>query len=258
MMNTLRMIRRSAFLVVLLTIGLSACSTAPVVEGDEPEAAVFEADLILKDDVVYAGSDIHDPWEGFNRTMYRFNYHFDRLILLPAVIGYKKITPNFLERGIHNFFTNYTHITTIINSMLQFSGRKTAQSSGRFVVNSTIGLLGLFDPATSMKIPRHQEDFGQTLGKWGVGRGPYLVLPLLGPSSVRDGIGTGVDWYVLTKLIRDEYFGLSDTQALVWSVLQVIDTRAHVPFLYYETGSPWEYSLVRLIWSTKREMDIER
>jgi phospholipid-binding lipoprotein MlaA len=250
-------IRRQALAVVILSIGLGACSTAPVVEG-EPEEAVFPADRVLVGDETPVGSDISDPWEGFNRTMYRFNYHVDNWVLLPAVVGYKKITPNFVEKGVHNFFTNYTHITTIINSTLQFSGHKIWQSSSRFVVNTTVGLLGLFDPATAWKIPRHQEDFGQTLGKWGVGRGPYLVLPLLGPSSVRDGIGTGVDWYVLTKLIRDEYFGLSDTQALVWSVLQVIDTRAHVPFLYYQTGSPWEYDLVRTIWSTKREMDIER
>jgi phospholipid-binding lipoprotein MlaA len=250
-------IRRQALGVIILSVGLSACSTAPVVEG-EPEEAVFPADQVLVGDETYLGSDISDPWEGFNRTMYRFNYHVDNWVLLPAVVGYKKITPNFVEKGVHNFYNNYNHITTIINSILQFSGRKTWQSSSRFVVNTTVGLLGLFDPATAWKIPKHQEDFGQTLGKWGVGRGPYLVLPLLGPSSVRDGIGTGVDWYVLTKLIRDEYFGLSDTQALIWSVLQVIDTRAHVPFLYYQTGTPWEYNLVRTIWSTKREMDIER
>ena len=250
-------IRRPLLAVIILSVALSACSTAPVVEG-EPEEAVFPADLILRDDVTYASTEVHDPWEGFNRTMYRFNYHADNWVLLPAVIGYKKITPAFMQTGVHNFFTNYSHITTIINSMLQFSGRKTWQSSSRFVVNTTVGLLGLFDPATAWELPRHQEDFGQTLGKWGVGTGPYLVLPLLGPSSVRDGFGTGVDWFVLTKMIRDEYFGLSDTQALVWSVLQVIDTRAHVPFLYYQTGSPWEYGLVRTIWTTKREMDIER
>ena len=120
-------IRRPLLAVIILSVALSACSTAPVVEG-EPEEAVFPADLILRDDVTYASTEVHDPWEGFNRTMYRFNYHADNWVLLPAVIGYKKITPAFMQTGVHNFFTNYTHITTIINSMLQFSGRKTWQS----------------------------------------------------------------------------------------------------------------------------------
>lgn len=243
--------------ILLIGLGLGGCSTAPVVvEGEEPEPAVFSADRLLKPDVEQFG-DMDDPFQGFNKTMYRFNYRVDKYVLLPLVIGYYKVTPRLLRAGVHNFFTNFRNITVFFNSVLQFSGRKSYQTAGRFVVNSTVGLAGLFDPATAMGIPQHQEDFGQTLGKWGVGAGPYLVLPLLGPSSVRDGAGLGVDWYVNTWA-REALLDPSETWRLVWTFLYVIDTRAHVQFLYFGTGSPFEYRLVRQLYTTKRQLDVEK
>ena len=234
----------------------SGCSTAPIIEGDEPEQPVFSAERVLQPGVTYTG-DVYDPWQGFNRRVYRFNAFVDKNFLLPVTKGYQAVTPAPVERSISNFFTNFLNLNTILNSALQFSPRKVVQTTGRVAVNTTLGVLGLFDPATCMGIPQHQEDFGQTLGRWGVGPGPYLVLPLLGPSSLRDGIGAGVDWYVNNRL-REEIFAPETWQEVVWTTLFILDTRANVAFRYYETGTPFEYRMVRMLITTKRRLDIER
>jgi len=244
-------------LLLIAALALGACSTAPVQKGDEVIEPKFSADRIVSEDVTTLADEISDPWEGFNRTMYRFNYRFDKYVFLPAVSGYQFITPDFLETGVHNFFNNIRDIPTLINSLLQFSGGKSLETTGRFLVNSTIGLLGFIDVATALDIPKHQEDFGQTLGYWGVGTGPFLVLPVLGPSNVRDGIGTGVDRYVFNE-IRDRTTDLETWQEWTWDILNAIDTRAHTAFRYYETGSPFEYEWVRMLYSTKRQLDIEK
>jgi len=243
-------------LLLVAVLALGACSTAPVQQGDAVIEPSFSADRVLGDDVAYVSDDISDPWEGFNRSMYRFNYRFDKYVFLPVVNGYKTITPDFLEQGIHNFFLNLEDITTFFNSILQLSGTKTVQTTGRFLVNTTVGLLGFIDVATRLDIPKHDEDFGQTLGYWGVGNGPYLVLPVLGPSNVRDGVGLGVDWFVMNEL-RDE-LDMKDSEELVLDIMKAIDTRANVAFRYYETGTPFEYDWVKLLYTTKRKMDIEK
>ena len=245
-----------AVLFSLLTLGLGACSTAPIEQGP-PIEPVFPAERVLEEDVVGAADDIGDPWEGLNRVIYRFNYRFDRYVLLPAVEAYQAVTPDPVEKAIHNFFNNLKNITTLINSVLQLSPRKTAETSSRLVWNTTVGLLGFIDVASAMDIPQHEEDFGQTLGYWGVGAGPYLVLPILGPSSVRDGVGTGVDWYVSGE-IWDRATDLETWQDWTITLLRVIDTRANIDFRYYETGTPFEYEYVRWLFTTKRRMDIEK
>ena len=246
--------RHLLLLVAVLVLG--GCSTAPVQQGDEFVEPSFSADRVLDDDLVYLSDEISDPWEGFNRSMYRFNYRFDKYVCLPVVNGYKVITPDFLEQGIHNFFLNIEDITTFINSILQLSPGKTLETTGRFLVNTTVGLLGFIDVASRLDIPKHDEDFGQTLGHWGVGNGPFLVLPVLGPSNIRDGIGLGVDWLVINEL-RDE-LDMKSSEELVWDIMKAIDTRAHIAFRYYETGSPFEYEWVKQLYTTKRRMDIER
>ena len=243
-------------LLLVAVLALGACSTAPVMQGDEVIEPSFPASRVLGDDVDYVADDISDPWEGFNRSMYRFNYRFDKYVFLPVVNGYKFITPDFLEQGIHNFFLNLEDITTFYNSILQFNGTKTVQTTGRFLVNTTVGLLGFIDVASMLDMPKHDEDFGQTLGHWGVGNGPFLVLPLLGPSNVRDGIGLGVDWAIYTA-IEDE-LDMKDSEEWALAIMKAIDTRAHVAFRYYETGTPFEYDWVKLLYTTKRKMDIEK
>ena len=243
-------------LLLVAVLALGACSTAPVMQGDEVIEPSFPASSVLDNDADYLADEISDPWEGFNRSMYRFNYRFDKYVFLPVVNGYKFITPDFLEKGIHNFFLNLEDITTFYNSILQFNGTKTVQTTGRFLVNTTVGLLGFIDVASMLDMPKHDEDFGQTLGYWGVGNEPFLVLPLLGPSNVRDGIGLGVDWAVYTA-IQDE-LDMKDSEEWALAIMKAIDTRAHVAFRYYETGSPFEYDWVKLLYTTKRKMDIEK
>lgn len=134
-----------------------------------------------------------DPLEGLNRGTYAFNDALDRAVLKPVAKGYQAITPQFVRSGVSNAFMNLGEVATAFNSLLQGNAGNAASDVGRFLVNSTLGVLGLFDVATPMGLEKHNEDFGQTLGKWGVGSGPYLVLPLMGPSTLRDASGRVVD-----------------------------------------------------------------
>ena len=255
-MTTTLMPRTALYLLLASLLLITGCSTAPKQQGDTIEEPYFTPEQILGGGVTeHKGTDVNDPWQGFNRTMYRFNYHFDKYIFLPAVIGYFKITPDPVEKGIHNFFRNIQDLTTLYNSILQLNLEKTMNTTTRLLVNSTIGLLGFLDIAND--VPRTDEDFGQTLGYWGVGAGPYLVLPIMGPSSVRDGIGQGVDWLYYNEL-RRRTTSMERWQEVSMDLLRAIDLRAHVKFLYYETNSPFEYELVRMLWTTKRQLDIER
>lgn len=136
-----------------------------------------------------------DPWEPLNRKIYVFNDVLDRYFLKPVAKGYEAVTPQFLEDGLHHMYTNVGEIGNILNSLLQAKFKNTAESGGRFVVNSTIGLLGFFDVANKMGMQVHDEDFGQTLGYWGVHSGPYLMVPFLGPRTVRDAFGSIADAY---------------------------------------------------------------
>ena len=247
---------RARLLALMAALLMAGCSTAPIQEGPDIDEPIYPASRVLNPEVDYTEQDIiSDPWQGFNRTMYRFNYRFDKYVFLPAVKAYWAVTPDFLEAGIHNFFRNIQDITTLINSILQLSPEKTANTTTRLVINTGIGLLGFINVAHD--VPRSDEDFGQTLGHWGVGTGPYLVLPVMGPSNVRDGIGKGVDWITLTS-IRNWALDLDTWQVWTWGILGAIDQRAHVPFLYYGTGSPFEYELVRMLYTTKRQLDVER
>jgi phospholipid-binding lipoprotein MlaA len=136
-----------------------------------------------------------DPWEGYNRKMHSINFTFDEYLLRPVAKGYKAIMPDPFERGVGNFFRNLNYPVTFINQVLQGKFRESGSSTGRFLVNTTIGLLGFFDVATKMGIDEYDEDFGQTLAVWGYENSRYLVLPLFGPSTFRDGIGRSIYGY---------------------------------------------------------------
>jgi phospholipid-binding lipoprotein MlaA len=152
-------------------------------------------------------ADDRDPWEGFNRAMFTFNDHVDRWVLEPVAKGYDVITPDELQRCISNFFWNLKTPVSGVNNLFQAKPLGAAKELGRFTVNTTIGLAGFLDPASYFGIDRQNEDFGQTLGVWGVPQGPYLVLPLFGPSSVRDTGGLVVDsaltptWYFVDGIV---------------------------------------------------------
>lgn len=134
-----------------------------------------------------------DPWMGLNRHVFAFNDALDRWILVPVAKGYDFVMPERAEQWVTNFTTNLWFPVTFVNCVLQAKPREATQSLARFIVNTTFGIGGFGDPATSVDIPAPYEDFGQTLGHWGVGPGPYMVLPFLGPSNVRDTAGRAAD-----------------------------------------------------------------
>ncbi len=144
--------------------------------------------------------DPRDPFESFNRAMTRFNDDFDRDIFKPVAQTYKSVTPTPVNRGITNFFGNLADVTSAANNLLQFKLIRAGSDVGRVVVNTTLGVLGFMDVASNLNLEIYREDFGQTLGYWGVGNGPYLVLPFLGPNSIRDTAGLWVDWTYLDPL----------------------------------------------------------
>lgn len=130
-----------------------------------------------------------DPWESFNRIAYRFNATLDHWIVKPVALGYRAVTPDIVEAGISNIFANLLELRNIANSVLQAKPQKAMDYTGRFILNSTFGLFGVLDIATPLGIDKGSgEDFGQTLAVWGVSSGPYWVIPLFGPSTLRDGI----------------------------------------------------------------------
>nr|WP_231489538.1 VacJ family lipoprotein [Halomonas saliphila] len=162
-----------------------------------------------------------DPWEGFNRRVFSFNEALDRAVLKPVARGYRTVTPEPVQTGVGNFFSNLGEIRTALNSLLQAKPANAGLSTSRFLINTTVGIGGLWDFATPMGITAEEEDFGQTLGVWGLGEGPYLVLPLLGPSTVRDTSGLPLDMYTypLTYVEDDAVrYGLT--------ALRIIDMRA--------------------------------
>ncbi|HEX9391748.1 MAG TPA: VacJ family lipoprotein [Usitatibacteraceae bacterium] len=136
-----------------------------------------------------------DPFESINRATYKFNDVVDKAVLTPVAKGYQAVTPEFVRTGISNVFSNIGDVATAFNNLLQGKGEDAANDVGRVLLNSTFGLFGLIDIATPGGLEKHHEDFGQTLGKWGVGSGPYLVLPIIGPSTLRDGPARVVDSY---------------------------------------------------------------
>jgi phospholipid-binding lipoprotein MlaA len=147
----------------------------------------------------------HDPYEGWNRSVYKFNDAVDKAVARPVAQAYEDYTPHVVNAGISNFFSNLDDVLVLTNDLLQAKFRQAASDGGRLLWNSTVGLFGLIDVATAIDLPKHDEDFGQTLGYWGVEPGPYLILPLVGPSDVRDGIGTVGYWYADPLNEVDDY-----------------------------------------------------
>ncbi|MFC1685202.1 VacJ family lipoprotein [Pseudomonadota bacterium] len=182
--------------------------------------------------------DPRDPLESYNRAMHTFNDELDKAILKPLAKGYRAITPRPVDHSITNFFTNLDDVTSAINNLLQFKLHRAASDVGRILVNSTIGILGFFDVASNMNMQRYDEDFGQTLGAWGVGPGPYFVLPVLGPSTIRDTVGLVADWYtdpVQYVNDHDVRYGLValrgiDTRADLLSASKVLEEAALDPY----------------------------
>jgi len=170
------------------------------------------------------GGNPDDPLEGYNRAMFSFNDGVDKAIIKPVASGYKAVLPGFARTGVSNFFANLGDIWIGVNNILQGKIGAGVSDFGRFAINTTAGLLGVLDVASNAGLEKHNEDFGQTLGFWGVGSGAYLVLPILGPSNLRDGFSRlAVDWqgdplwYVGNVPTRNQLYGV-----------RVVDSRANL------------------------------
>jgi phospholipid-binding lipoprotein MlaA len=180
--------------------------------------------------------------ESWNRGVYGFNDALDRAVVKPVATVYRGALPQWMRSGVGNFFNNLEDVWSIVNNALQLRGRDTGDSIGRVMVNSTVGVVGLIDVASELNIERHTADFGLTLGRWGVGAGPYVVLPLLGPSTMRSVVALPVDWKGnLVNQVTDD----ATRYGLVG--LNLVDTRAK----YLQAGSVVEeaaldqYSFIR-------------
>jgi phospholipid-binding lipoprotein MlaA len=165
---------------------------------------VLAASLLLVGCASAPTANPKDPWEPMNRSVASFNDKIDDNVLKPVATGYRNVVPDLIQTGVRNVFNNFADMWSTVNNLLQLKPTNTVESLGRVIVNTVFGIYGIFDVATYIKLERHPEDFGQTLGHWGVPNGPYLVLPLLGPSTLRDGASLPVDFAVSpTKLIGD-------------------------------------------------------
>jgi phospholipid-binding lipoprotein MlaA len=193
--------------------------------------------------------DPRDPWEGFNRASYKFNDTLDRAIAKPVAKGYKKVTPRVVRTGVSNFFSNLGTLTTIANDVLQGKMKQAGQDSGRFLLNSTLGLAGLLDPASAAGLERNNEDFGQTLGKWGVKSGPYLMLPILGPSTVRDTFARLPDQFTYPVNYLED-----DSTRYILRGTEFLDLRADLLSLDDQIEKSYDkYAFIRNAWLQRRE-----
>ncbi len=187
----------------------------------------------------------YDPLERLNRFTYRFNARFDEHVFLPVANGYRRV-PGPMRAGVHNFFRNLSEVASTANYILQWRLSGGARSLGRFVINSTIGIGGLFDVATKFKLSNEQTGFGATMSTWGLPPGPYLVIPLLGPSTLRDGFGLLGDYGIEYGVNVVNLYRGNKTYPL--GVVNAIDQRAAIDFRYYGSGSPFEYETIRFLY----------
>jgi phospholipid-binding lipoprotein MlaA len=244
----------TAILALMLSLLLGGCATTMV--NSEPEVPARHTIAEFKDQRF---AEVSDPWEGFNHSIYRFNYYFDKYLFLPVVSGYEFVIPTFVQDRVSGFYNNIGEVRNLTNSMFQLKGKESLITLARFVTNSTVGLAGMFDPATKFGMERHQQDFGKTLGYWGTDSGPYLVLPIFGPSSLRDTGGLIVDTGITYGIYAGiDPFGNTGNSFAISSgitTLDAIDSRHQKSFRYFESGYPFEYYMVRFIYHEQREIE---
>ena len=219
---------RGRWAVLLMAIALAGCATAP-------------------------GGDPRDPWEPYNRSMTKFNDAVDDAVVKPVATVYKEVLPQPVRSGVGNFFGNLSDAWSFVNNVLQAKPEGALHSFWRVVINTTIGIGGLFDPATEMNLERHRKDFGQTLGWWGVPPGPYVVLPFLGSSTLRDTAGLPVDAYG-----RPQAHVFDSTTRYSLTALEIIDVRSRLLSLgdMLEAAALDPYTFRRDAYLQKRRNDI--
>jgi len=201
------------WIVLLVGLSIGGCAT---LDSESPDIAAGDS--------ATAKVPNPDPLEAFNRSVYAFNADFDKALGKPIARGYVNLVPQPIRRSVSNFYFNLWEPNSIINALLQGKFQKAASSTTRFMINSTVGILGLFDVASKLDVPRQEEDFGQTLAVWGVKDGPYLMIPFLGPANLRDTVGFTTEFYTtdLVPIIFDH--------PEIWAVraVRLVDLRASV------------------------------
>ena len=197
-MNKLLQILLSLIIISLSPNLLAAAADEVKTDSDDFETTIFE-------------DEIYDPLEGINRAVFGFNNVTDKIILEPAAKGYKKL-PTPIQSGIGNFIKNLKLPLVAVNQLLQGQGKNAVESTGRFFINSTIGIFGLIDVADNVGLEQKEEDFGQTLATWGVGDGFYIVLPLFGPSNIRDTAG------MVMTMMTDPVNAYATNQGEAWAI----------------------------------------
>jgi len=203
--------RTQSWLISLMLV-LILSHSSPVMAQDLQKPAADNQSTVNTD----------DPYENWNRKVFSFNDALDRWLLRPVASAYRTLTPDIVDRGVTNFFNNLTELRNFTNSLLQLKGESAVVAAGRFTYNTVFGLGGIFDVATAFDLPERPEDFGQTLGHWGLGSGPYLMLPFLGPATPRYATGMATDGWLLPsawdQVDTPEWYYLR--------LLQVVDRRA--------------------------------
>lgn len=241
------------------TVAVSQPNVPPApgttVEAGDAAAAQMPNQAELDAEDIYAQKLVPDPWEGFNRKMHGFNNAADKFVLRPLAVGYKKITPEPVQAGVSRFFANLSMPVTVVNQALQGRPGDATRSLGRFAVNTTVGIVGVFDPASHFGMPgRNDEDFGQTLATWGWRDSRYLVLPLLGPRTVRDALGIVGD-QPLSPIAQIQDSGVaSGLQAL-----EIVDVRTRLlPIDQFRRDALDDYVFVRDAWIQRRNHQIQQ
>ncbi len=221
-----------------------------------------DEEYILTDKIFYL-TDINDSLEPFNRRMYALNTEIDKYVYIPVTTVYTAFVPKPVRVGINNFFVNLGEITTTMNSLLQLKPGKALNSLGRFAINSTVGIGGIFDVAKNVGMKNDPETFGETLGVYGVDAGSYLVVPLTGPTTVRDGVGMVVDGYVSgqvqEKIFNNTIYEIGIEKNVFFptkTTAQGLNARAMVKFKYGDMNSPFEYDLARAFIYNYRQLQV--
>lgn len=248
---------RVQFRFIFLIAALSCWAGAANAQLSDPDKSEeFAKDLKSGAADTQAGKEI-DPWEGFNRKMFAFNNTMDRAVMVPAAKAYRKVTVKKQRKGLRNLLANARTPIILVNDLLQGEFKRAGETASRFVINSTVGFGGMGDPAGRMGIPKHGEDFGQTLAVWGIDSGPYLYLPILGPSTLRDGFGYGVD------VVTDPIFWVRTDAAKMTLYARfgatALSTREPLiePLAEIEANSLDYYASIRSFYLQSRKREIE-
>lgn len=199
--------------------------------------------------------DVYDPFEPLNRLLFRFNVRLDRYFLKPLMNLYEAVAPTFIRQGIANFFQNIKDVPNTLNNLAQLKGEAALTSGSRLLLNTTFGLLGVFDPAERAGLKYRRNDLGMTLAYYGMGAGPYLMIPVFGPYNLRDASGMVGELWVEDRI---DFLGIPDKTFSDPALFAVygINYRYEIQFTYDDFLSPFTYDMIRFLYTRKRELEL--